>query len=39
MKTENAATEDEPKFGLQYKYGTLRDYLTITLGILLYCIG
>ena len=31
--------KDEVVFGLQYKYGTLRDYLTLTLGILLYCIG
>lgn len=31
--------KEEMVFGKQYKYGTLRDYLTITFGILLYCIG
>lgn len=31
--------KEEPVYGKQYRYGTLRDYLTITFGILLYCIG
>lgn len=31
--------KEEMVFGKQYRYGTLRDYLTITFGILLYGIG
>lgn len=31
--------KEEAVYGRQYRYGTLRDYLTITFGILLYCIG
>lgn len=39
MKTQKNEKKDELVFGRQYRYGTLRDYLTLTLGILLYCIG